>query len=63
MRCNCWGGGEGAEFYRHLVQDLGQREADNLFKDKQKTVKADHLWYLSRIVEYEEKLAELKKSS
>ena len=53
MRCNCNLSGNGAIFYRNLVQDMGQEYVDQLFKEKNTiTVKAyDH---------YEKQLADYK---
>jgi hypothetical protein len=39
-----------------MVEEVGQKEVDALFKDKQKIIKADNIFYLSKIKEYEEKL-------
>lgn len=45
--CNINLGGNGAEFYRRLVENEGQGYVDELFRDKQKTVKAlDHYLFL-----------------
>lgn len=50
--CNINLGGNGAEFYKRMVEREGQEYVDQLFRDKQKTVKAyDH--YLMLISEYE----------
>lgn len=47
MACNVWGGGMGAMFYKHLVEVEGQIYVDELFKDKQRNIKAyDHYTYL-----------------
>lgn len=49
--CNINLGGSGAEFYRRMVKEMGQKHVDQLFKDKQKTVKAyDH--YLKLLEDY-----------
>lgn len=43
MRCNVRLSGNGAVFYDNLRHDFGQEYIDQLFKDKQKTVKTiDH---------------------
>jgi len=43
MACNVWGGGMGAIYYRNMVTREGQEFVDELFRDKQKIVKAtDH---------------------
>lgn len=50
--CNINLGGNGAEYYKRLVQTCGQKYVDQLFLDKQKTIKADTEWYLKKIEEY-----------
>lgn len=40
FRCNINAGGNGAEFYKRLVEKEGQEYVDTLFNDKQKIVKA-----------------------
>lgn len=57
--CNINLGGNGALFYRALVTKYGQDFVDSIFRDKAKTVKADTLFYIQKIDEYEE----LKKLS
>ena len=56
MRCNVWLGGNGSAYYRCMVEREGQAYVDSLFQDKQKSVKADILFYLKLIAEYEELL-------
>lgn len=56
--CNINLGGNGAEFYRKLVEELGQEEVDKIYQDRQKTVKAyDH--YQSLITQYQKELQSL----
>lgn len=43
--CNINLGGNGAEFYRRLVRDVGQEEVDKIYQDKNKLVKADYKFY------------------
>lgn len=43
--CNMNLGGNGAEFYRNLVRNHGQAYVNRLFKDKNRIVKADILFY------------------
>jgi len=57
--CNIHLGGNGAEFYRRMVKEVGQKEVDQIFRDKQKVVKADSTFYLDKIKYYEDKLKEL----
>lgn len=41
--CNINQGGNGAEYYRKLVEENGQKYVDQIFLDKQKVIKAyDH---------------------
>ena len=54
--CNINLGGNGAEFYKRMVKEVGQKEVDQIFKDKQKSVKADILFYTRKIAEYEKLL-------
>lgn len=50
--CNINLGGNGSQFYKNLVEEMGQEHVDQLFVDKNKIVKAtDHIVYL--INEYE----------
>jgi hypothetical protein len=56
MRCNIHAGGNGAVYYRRMVEREGQAYVDKLFQDKQKTVKADILFFLNLIKEYEDLL-------
>lgn len=49
--CNINLGGNGAVYYRQLVKEKGKKYVDQLFKDKQKVIKAyDH--YLQLLEEY-----------
>lgn len=49
--CNINWGGQGAEFYKRMIQDHGQDYVDQIYKDKQTTVKAyDH--YLMLLEQY-----------
>ena len=54
--CNINQGGNGAEFYKRMVEEVGQKTVDEIFKDKQKVVKADVLFYEKKIKEYKELL-------
>jgi hypothetical protein len=50
--CNINLGGYGAEYYKRMVAEVGKKEVDKLFQDKQKSVKAiDH--YTKILKEYE----------
>jgi len=49
--CNINLGGNGAEYYRKMVEEIGQEKVDELFRDKQVMVKAyDH--YLMILNQY-----------
>lgn len=50
--CNINLGGNGAEYYRRMVEEVGKKETEKLFKDKNKTVKA-HDHYIKILKEYE----------
>jgi len=54
--CNINLGGNGAIFYKRMVEREGQAYVDKIFQDKQKTVKADILFFLTLIKEYEDLL-------
>lgn len=53
FRCNCNLSGNGAIFYRNLVRDEGQKYVDDLFVDKQKSIKAIDR-YLEQLAKYEQ---------
>lgn len=55
--CNINGGGQGAEFYKRLVETEGQEYVDQLFRDKQVIVKADAQFY-ENLIEKAENLLE-----
>lgn len=50
--CNINLGGNGAEFYRRMVKEVGKKNVEQLFIDKNKSIKADITWYLSLIEKY-----------
>lgn len=50
--CNINLGGNGAEYYKRLVEEHGQDYVDQIFKDKQVSIKADEAWYKNKIEEY-----------
>lgn len=54
--CNINLGGNGATYYKALVEENGQEYVDQLFRDKQKVIKADVIWLQSKIDEYEKVL-------
>ena len=54
MSCNVYGGGQGALFYRHMVEEMGQSYVDNIFRDKQRVVKErPMIFYENLLAEYE----------
>jgi len=57
--CNINLGGNGAEFYRRMVRDLGQEEVDKIYQDKWTLVKADYQFYERIIKDYQQILREL----
>lgn len=52
--CNINLGGNGALFYKRLVDIYGQEFVDQIFRDKQITIKADVTFYSKKIDEYTE---------
>lgn len=50
--CNINLGGNGAEYYKRLVETEGQEYVDQLFIDKQVSIKTDTSWYLAKTEEY-----------
>jgi len=51
--CNINLGGNGAEYYRRMVLEIGQKQVDKIFDDKRISIKADEIWYKEKILEYE----------
>lgn len=45
-------GGNGGEFYRRLVDEIGQERVNNIYALKNETIKADKPWYEHKIDEY-----------
>src|ERR1035437_10348204 len=50
--CNITLGGNGAEFYRKMVDEVGLKVVGELFRDKNKIIKADIIFYNKKIKEY-----------
>jgi len=50
--CNINYGGQGAEFLRRMTIEIGQEKVDKLFQLKQKSIKADVLFYMKLIELY-----------
>lgn len=60
--CNINCGGNGAIFYRRMVETEGKKFVDKLFNIKNKeTIKADEIWFLKKIEEYTEIEKELHR--
>lgn len=59
-RCNISLAGNGAHFYKNLVEREGQQYVDQIFQDKQKTIKADIIFFQDKIKEYEDLLRVLQ---
>jgi hypothetical protein len=51
--CNINLGGNGSEYYRRLVEEKGQDFVDGLFRLKNQSVKADVIFYMKLISDYE----------
>ncbi len=51
--CNINLGGNGAEYYRRMIKEVGKKSVEQLFIDKQKTVKADIIFYMRLLEEYQ----------
>lgn len=50
-RCNIWGGGMGADFYKKKLKELGQKRMNELEAMRNKTVKA-YDFYLELLEKY-----------
>ena len=61
--CNINLGGNGSSFYRRLLETEGQEHVDNLFTLKSQTIKADEMWYMEKIQEYDEIARKLIESN
>ena len=53
-------GGNGAVFYRKMVEREGQEYVDALFRDKERITKADRFFYEKLIHEYQIILKDLQ---
>lgn len=61
--CNINLGGNGAIFYVAMVEDVGQAEVDQIFKDKQIVTQVNRAFYQELIDAYTPVLAQLKADS
>lgn len=50
--CNINCGGNGALFYKKLLETKGQEYIDDLFRDKHRSIKADYYWFSQKLEEY-----------
>lgn len=50
--CNINLGGNGSEYYRRMVAEMGQPHVDQIFKDKAVIIKADRMFYEQKLQEY-----------
>lgn len=57
--CNINGGGQGAMYYKNLVEEKGKKYVDKIFQDKNISIKADWVWFEAKISEYEDILKSL----
>lgn len=55
--CNINLGGNGAMFYKVLVEKYGQNFVDKIFQDKNNIIKADSTFYEEKIKQYEKILS------
>lgn len=51
--CNINLGGNGAQYYRQMVKHEGEAYVEQLYRDKQKVVKADSIFYTNLIDRYQ----------
>jgi NAD-dependent DNA ligase len=56
--CNINCGGQGAEYYKRLVKEIGQERVDDLFDLKEKNVSAGRYFYTEHIEDYTRLLLE-----
>lgn len=61
-RCNVSLAGNGANYYRRLVEREGQAYVDAIFADKGKIVKGDLAFFAEKVAEYRTILEEVDKS-
>ena len=58
--CNINLGGNGTEYYRRMVEEVGQEAVDQLFRDKNKIVKAGKHFYQTLIDKYTKNMDEVQ---
>lgn len=61
MRCNIHLGGNGAEYYRRMVLEIGQPAVDKIFQDKNNIIKADFIFYENKIREYQQAVGSMEE--
>lgn len=50
--CNVNLGGNGAEYYKRMVEEVGQKSVDQIFRDKNKLIKLDCVYLQNLVDEY-----------
>jgi len=60
--CNINLGGSGAIFKKNMEDREGVEYVNQIFKDKNISIRADEIWYQEKIKEYEEILASFSKN-
>ena len=56
MRCNIHMGGQGADYYKRMLKEIGEEAMAQLEKERQILTKADSFWYENKIQELEKML-------
>ena len=59
--CNRNYGGEGAEFYRRMVREVGQAAVDKLFEEKKIKLESSREWYVAMMLQRTAVLETLRK--
>ena len=58
--CNVNLGGNGAVYYKVMVEREGQEYVDQIFRDQQRITPESNDWYRAKIEEYKQVLKELQ---
>jgi len=58
-RCNINLGGQGAIFHANMLKEIGTKKMAELEKERQILIKADEIWYQSKIAALEQELREI----
>lgn len=59
--CNINCGGQGARFYERMLKEKGKKYMDSLSREKNTLIKADEIFYQTKIDEYEEILRQMQQ--